>query len=205
MPPDTPDERQPMTITLTRTKLALAILTVALLVPTTALATHVFDDVPDDKFYAGPVDWAATNNITTGKSPTSFAPDDNVTRGEAVTFLKRYDDNIVQPAFDALLTPVAVAYLEPTGGTNVTVTGTVGLTATYNTSADKITVSLTGMSLSPTSSVVLVTPIRINSTSATEDRSVQTFFNSGSVEITVWDSSVGGPLISDVAITIYAL
>jgi hypothetical protein len=58
----------------------------------TALATHVFDDVPDDKFYAEPVEWAAANGITTGKSPTVFDPDASVTRGESVTFLKRFND-----------------------------------------------------------------------------------------------------------------
>ncbi|MEQ8842388.1 MAG: S-layer homology domain-containing protein [Acidimicrobiales bacterium] len=91
-----------MTITFTKTKVALAIVVAALLVPATAYATHVFDDVPDDKFYAGPVEWAFDNDITTGKSPTSFAPEDNVTRGESVTFLKRYNDNIVEPADTAL-------------------------------------------------------------------------------------------------------
>ena len=87
-----------MTITLTMSKLAIAVLAVVMLVPATAMATHVFTDVPDDKFYAAPVEWAFDNDITTGKTPTSFAPDDNVTRGESVTFLKRYEDNIVAPA-----------------------------------------------------------------------------------------------------------
>jgi hypothetical protein len=87
-----------MTITLTRTKLAIAVLAVVLLVPATAYATHVFDDVPDTAFYAGPVEWAFDNEITTGKSPTEFAPLDGVTRGESVTFLQRYNDNIVEPA-----------------------------------------------------------------------------------------------------------
>ena len=81
-----------MTITITKWRLAFAIVTVALLAPATALATHIFDDVEDGKFYADPVEWAFTNGITTGKSPTIFAPDDGVTRGESVTFLKRYDD-----------------------------------------------------------------------------------------------------------------
>ena len=91
-----------MTFTITKTKFAIALVVVAMLVPATAMATHVFDDVPDDKFYAVPVEWAFDNGITTGKSPTTFAPDDNVTRGESVTFLKRYNDNLVEPALDAL-------------------------------------------------------------------------------------------------------
>ncbi|RMH78432.1 MAG: hypothetical protein D6683_07615, partial [Actinomyces sp.] len=38
--------------------------------------------------------------ITTGSPAGSrtFKPEDPVTRGESVTFLKRYDDNVVQPA-----------------------------------------------------------------------------------------------------------
>jgi hypothetical protein len=96
-----------MTISITKTKLALSILVAALLVPATAWASHVFDDVPDDKFYAGPVEWAYDNNITTGKTATSFAPDDNVTRGESVTFLQRYNDNIVDPAINDLESDVA--------------------------------------------------------------------------------------------------
>ena len=96
-----------MTFTISKTKLAIAIVAVAMLLPTSAMAFHVFDDVPDDKFYADPVEWAFDNGITTGRSPTSFAPDDGVTRGESVTFLKRYDDNIVQPALATLTSDVA--------------------------------------------------------------------------------------------------
>jgi S-layer family protein len=103
-----------MTIIITKTKLALAILAVALLAPAAALATNVFADVPDGAFYAAPVEWAFNNNITTGKTATSFAPLDNVTRGESVTFLKRYDDNIVQPALSALPTTYW-AWVTPAG------------------------------------------------------------------------------------------
>ena len=75
---------------------------ISLVAASTAGATHIFDDVPDDKFYAVPVEWAAANGITTGTSPTTFEPDRGVTRGESVTFLKRYDDTIVQPALAAM-------------------------------------------------------------------------------------------------------
>ena len=95
-----------MTITITKWKLALATIAVALIAPTTAVAFHIFDDVPDDKFYADAVEWAFDNGITTGRSPTIFDPDAGVTRGESVTFDKRYDDNIVQPALAGLQTEV---------------------------------------------------------------------------------------------------
>jgi hypothetical protein len=74
----------------------------SLVVISTASATHVFDDVADNKFFAGPVEWALDNGITTGTSPSTFEPDRGVSRGESVTFLKRYNDNIVQPALKEL-------------------------------------------------------------------------------------------------------
>lgn len=89
-------------ITLTKTKLALAITAVALLVPATAWATHTFTDVEDGRFYTDAVEWAFDNDITTGTSETTFSPDDPVTRGQNVTFAKRYDDNIVQPALSEM-------------------------------------------------------------------------------------------------------
>ncbi len=48
-----------------------------------------FTDVARSAYYAGAVDWAAENNVTTGVSDTRFAPDDNCTRGQIVTFLWR--------------------------------------------------------------------------------------------------------------------
>ena len=98
-----------MTITLTKSKLAIAVLAVVMLVPATAMALHTtghanfFDDVPDEKFYADAATWAKTNDITTGSPAGSktFKPEDPVTRGETVTFLKRYNDNIVEPALAA--------------------------------------------------------------------------------------------------------
>ncbi len=38
-----------------------------------AAATTVFDDVPSGAFYAEPVEWAAANGITTGRTATTFA------------------------------------------------------------------------------------------------------------------------------------
>jgi hypothetical protein len=63
-----------MTITIRKLHLAVAIVAVALLVPATAVATHIFTDVPDGAFYADPVEWAFNNEITTGTSATTFEP-----------------------------------------------------------------------------------------------------------------------------------
>lgn len=91
-----------MTITLTKTRLALAILVAALLAPASAYAAQVFDDVADGRFFSDAVAWAYDNDITTGRSATTFAPDDSVTRGESVTFLQRYHENVAQPGRDEL-------------------------------------------------------------------------------------------------------
>jgi hypothetical protein len=73
-----------------------AVLAVA--IPTIAIAASPFDDIDPSAFYADAVEWAYDNNITTGTSPTTFSPDDNVTRGQNVTFAKRYHDNVAAPA-----------------------------------------------------------------------------------------------------------
>ncbi|MDW3220750.1 MAG: S-layer homology domain-containing protein [Acidimicrobiales bacterium] len=93
-----------MTITIRITKATLAILVaVAVLAGTaTALAGHPFGDVEDGKWYSEAVEWAYDNDITTGKTPTTFNGDDGVTRYEAVTFQQRYDENVAGPARDAL-------------------------------------------------------------------------------------------------------
>ena len=91
-----------MTITIKKLHLAIAVVAIAMIAPAAALATHSFTDVPDGAFYTDPVEWAAANGITLGQTPTEFAPLAPVTRGQSVTFLKRYDDNIVQPELAAL-------------------------------------------------------------------------------------------------------
>ena len=58
---------------ITKSKLALSVLVVSLLVPAVALASTVFDDVPDGKFYSEPVQWAFDNGVTTGTSATTFS------------------------------------------------------------------------------------------------------------------------------------
>lgn len=49
-----------------------------------------FADVPADAYYADPVAWAVTQNITAGLDATHFGPYGNCTRGMTVTFL--YND-----------------------------------------------------------------------------------------------------------------
>lgn len=59
-----------MTVTISKLHLALAIAVVMLIAPTAAFAAHVFDDVPDGRFYSDFVEWASDNGMTTGRTPT---------------------------------------------------------------------------------------------------------------------------------------
>ena len=50
---------------------------------------HSFNDVPPGAFYADAVAWLVAAGVTTGTSPTSFSPNDPVTRGQMAAFLWR--------------------------------------------------------------------------------------------------------------------
>ncbi len=52
-------------------------------------ATYPFTDVASGQYYTDAVLWAVENDITNGKSETSFGPDDGCTRAQIVTFLYR--------------------------------------------------------------------------------------------------------------------
>lgn len=47
----------------------------------------LFDDVPDDAYYAAPVAWAYKNGITAGVGNGRFGPNDSCTREQIMTFL----------------------------------------------------------------------------------------------------------------------
>ena len=49
----------------------------------------IFSDVPTGAYYEPAVNWAVTNSITNGTGGTTFSPNINATRGQAVTFLWR--------------------------------------------------------------------------------------------------------------------
>ncbi len=52
-------------------------------------ASNPFKDVKKSDYYYNAVLWAVKNNVTSGMSSTKFAPGDNCTRGQIVTFLYR--------------------------------------------------------------------------------------------------------------------
>ncbi|MEZ5243841.1 MAG: S-layer homology domain-containing protein [Acidimicrobiales bacterium] len=49
-----------------------------------------FVDVPVGRYFSTAVAWAKQQDITTGTSPTTFAPENAVTRGQAAAFLYRH-------------------------------------------------------------------------------------------------------------------
>ncbi len=53
-------------------------------------ATAQFNDIEEGHWYTDAVLWAASNGIVTGKSETTFAPLDNITREQFATMLMRY-------------------------------------------------------------------------------------------------------------------
>jgi len=52
--------------------------------------SHRFTDVPAGMYYTTPVAWAQANGIVQGISPTSFAPNDPITREQLAAMLFRY-------------------------------------------------------------------------------------------------------------------
>ena len=51
---------------------------------------NVFEDVPDDAYYAAAIGWAKKNGIISGVTDTRFEPDAVITRESAAALLKRY-------------------------------------------------------------------------------------------------------------------
>lgn len=101
--------------------------------------------------------------------------------------------------------PLATALLDASGTGTVNVVGSNSLSAIYNTTGDYIEVTYSGGALSRTTHLIHVTPIRVNSSSATLDRSASIYFDNGKVRVYVWDASAGVSVINDCYITIYQL
>ena len=54
-------------------------------------AENHFTDVPDGAYYTRAVLWMASTGATSGTSPTTFSPHDNVSRAHFATFLWRME------------------------------------------------------------------------------------------------------------------
>jgi len=92
----------------TRMKLAIAVLAIATIGATAAMADDgQFSDVPETgagSFTHDPAEWAAANGLTTGcNSPgggavgDNFCPNDGVSRGENITFTYRHHTILIEP------------------------------------------------------------------------------------------------------------
>ncbi|MDG1410289.1 MAG: hypothetical protein P8Q52_06055, partial [Acidimicrobiales bacterium] len=91
-----------------RGRLLAGFVAVAVALPVAVLATQSWPDVHDGTYYTEAVAWAKGNGMTTGcDGGTNFCPDRGVTRAENITFAKRYDDLVVQPALDDIRAEIA--------------------------------------------------------------------------------------------------
>ena len=57
--------------------------------PAQEVPANPFTDVPESAYYYAPVQWAVAQSITAGRTETTFAPGENCTRANIVTFLWR--------------------------------------------------------------------------------------------------------------------
>ncbi len=81
-----------------RLAVGVAAAAVALTAAAVALAQGVgtFRDVPDNHYAHDAVQWAVQNSITFGcRDGTYFCPERTVNRAESVTFLHRYNNNVI--------------------------------------------------------------------------------------------------------------
>ena len=79
-------------------RLTVAMLVVVLAVGGTAVAQTAqrFSDVPPNHEAFEAVEWAAETGLTVGYGDGTFGPDDPLSRWQAVTFMERYYDDILQ-------------------------------------------------------------------------------------------------------------
>jgi hypothetical protein len=71
------------------TLVALALIAVGAAGPLAVLASHSFSDVPSGHTFHGDIARVYEARITAGCSPTTYCPDDAVTRGQMAAFLQR--------------------------------------------------------------------------------------------------------------------
>lgn len=63
--------------------------------PEPTITENPFSDVSSEAYYYKAVLWAVENGIAKGKTATTFAPDDTVTRGQTVTFINRASNDSI--------------------------------------------------------------------------------------------------------------
>src|SRR3970282_2887763 len=84
-----------------RSSLVVSLVVGALLVPVAVFASHQFNDVTDSHIFHTGISWMKDKTTTVRCNPpgnTNYCPDDNVTRGQMATFMKRLAENNVVDA-----------------------------------------------------------------------------------------------------------
>jgi hypothetical protein len=88
-----PREVQPMRrilgSTSLRTAVIAAVMAALVAFPIGVFASHQFTDVPNSNTFHGDIDHVYDARITNGCTPTTYCPDDNVSRGQMAAFLER--------------------------------------------------------------------------------------------------------------------
>lgn len=82
-------------------KLIIGALVVAVLLPSAALASHQFTDVPDSNIFHDDIGWLSDSGVTLGCNPPAndeFCPKGNVTREQMAAFMRRLAENQVVDA-----------------------------------------------------------------------------------------------------------
>lgn len=90
----------------------------ALGVTGSALATHLFADVPDDSAHTQSIQWAHENAIVKGYDDGSYRPGAGIRRDQAATMFHRYDRHVDRKIAEAL--PGALEPMPPFGQGGVT-------------------------------------------------------------------------------------
>ncbi len=84
-----------------RTTLIVSLTVAALLIAVgVAYAAGAFPDVDPSDVHAADIQWAADNGVVNGYTNGNFGPYDNITRGQAASMFKNYDDFANQGAAD---------------------------------------------------------------------------------------------------------
>jgi len=84
-----------------KSKLIIGALVAAVLMPSAALASHQFTDVPDSNIFHDDIGWLADSGVTLGCNPPAndeFCPGDSVTREQMAAFMRRLASNQVVDA-----------------------------------------------------------------------------------------------------------
>ena len=103
-----------------RLAVVMAVAAVALTGAALALAQGIgtFRDIPDNHYARDSVQWAVQNGITVGcRDGTYFCPERTVNRAESVTFLHRYNNNVVGPLANRVRALESGTIATPTGNT----------------------------------------------------------------------------------------